>query len=239
MTDSVNFYDNWVERQFKTGINERHLAILEHLKRFIYRQESSDILEIGCGIGTLTFLLARHFPNASLTGLDISPQSINLAKQLLQKFKQINFETADFINFKTHQKFDYIIFPDVLEHIPLEQHEAIFEKCKNILKTDGKIFIHIPDPAFLHFLNQNNDENLLPVDQPLFLDTRLPVILQHFDILYLKRYAIRDLPYDYLFLVLHHKKIKYAYQSKKLTFLQKVKTRLQLIFINRSFRKGF
>ncbi|PHJ38216.1 hypothetical protein P378_10315 [Desulforamulus profundi] len=44
-------------------------------------KEFREILEIGCGTGFLTELLAREFPRANILALDISPRMIKVAKK--------------------------------------------------------------------------------------------------------------------------------------------------------------
>lgn len=41
--------------------------------------EPRRILDLGCGTGTTTLMLKRHFPNAEVIGLDLSPQMLVMA----------------------------------------------------------------------------------------------------------------------------------------------------------------
>ena len=53
-----NFYDEYVENQIKSGINDRIFNLYKRmLKRKIYT--NSNLLEIGCGIGHFTFLISK------------------------------------------------------------------------------------------------------------------------------------------------------------------------------------
>ncbi len=54
---SRSFYDEYVSRQLAVGVNERHHAILHWLLRFGLRH-ANRVLEIGCGVGTPTGLIA-------------------------------------------------------------------------------------------------------------------------------------------------------------------------------------
>ena len=53
------------------------------------------ILEIGCGTGFFTELLAREYPKALITVLDIAPEMIDLAKEKLSSFSNISYLIAD------------------------------------------------------------------------------------------------------------------------------------------------
>ena len=54
-----------------------------------------NILEIGCGTGFLTELLAREYPLAQITATDIAPEMIVVAKEKLAVFSNINYFVAD------------------------------------------------------------------------------------------------------------------------------------------------
>ena len=54
-----------------------------------------NILEIGCGTGFLTELLARDYPLAQITATDIAPEMIFVAREKLAAFSNINYFVAD------------------------------------------------------------------------------------------------------------------------------------------------
>jgi ubiquinone/menaquinone biosynthesis C-methylase UbiE len=46
-------------------------------------EEASNVLEMGCGTGALTVLVAKHYPAARLTAVDAAPEMIELARTRL------------------------------------------------------------------------------------------------------------------------------------------------------------
>lgn len=54
-----------------------------------------NILEIGCGTGFLTELLAKEYPLAQITATDIAPDMIVVAREKLAVFSNINYFVAD------------------------------------------------------------------------------------------------------------------------------------------------
>jgi len=42
--------------------------------------ETKNILDIGCGVGTMSELCQRHLPHVNYTGMDYSKEAINIAK---------------------------------------------------------------------------------------------------------------------------------------------------------------
>lgn len=163
----VSFYDQFVEKQAKTGINSRHLSILDKVKK-AGLQANHRILEVGCGIGTVSHLLATQVPQGKVLAVDISPESIEKAKVLLKDQKNLNFEVSDMSDFdKKGETFDFFVFPDVLEHIPVDQHFRLFQNIQKHSHADSVIFIHIPAPRYLQWMIDNEPEKLQVIDQPL------------------------------------------------------------------------
>jgi trans-aconitate 2-methyltransferase len=163
----VNFYDQFAEKQQKTGINSRHLSILDKVKD-AGLQSHHRILEVGCGIGTVSHLLATQVPNGHVLAVDISPESIEKAKVLWKSQSNLSFEVSDMSDFdKKDQTFDFFVFPDVLEHIPVDQHSRLFQNIGKHAHQDSVIFIHIPAPRYLQWMIENEPEKLQVIDQPL------------------------------------------------------------------------
>ncbi len=163
----VSFYDQFVEKQAKTGINSRHLSILDKVKK-AGLQANHRILEVGCGIGTVSHLLATQVPQGKVLAVDISPESIEKAKVLWKDQKNLNFEVSDMSDFdKKGETFDFFVFPDVLEHIPVDQHFRLFQNIQKHSHADSVIFIHIPAPRYLQWMIDNEPEKLQVIDQPL------------------------------------------------------------------------
>lgn len=44
-------------------------------------QPGQDVLDVGCGTGTLTLMIKQTHPNATLYGLDVDPQALNIARK--------------------------------------------------------------------------------------------------------------------------------------------------------------
>src|SRR6185436_13791496 len=123
--DVATFYDEFVDRQTKVGVNRRHQAILGWLKRFGL-QPDSRALEIGCGVGPLTQLLAEALPQGSVVGTDLSPKSVDAARERLASFGNAELVAGDVLEVEIDERFDVVVLPDVIEHIPLESHDALF-----------------------------------------------------------------------------------------------------------------
>jgi trans-aconitate 2-methyltransferase len=163
----VSFYDQFADKQQKTGINSRHLSILAKVKDAGLKS-SHRVLEVGCGIGTVSHLLATQVPHGDVLAVDISPESIEKAKVFWKSQTNLSFEVSDMSDFnKKDQTFDFFVFPDVLEHIPIDQHFRLFQNISRHAHQDSVIFIHIPSPRYLQWMIENEPAKLQVIDQPL------------------------------------------------------------------------
>lgn len=166
------YYDEFTSHQKNMGVHVRHRTILKNLKKEGLKP-NSNVLEIGCGIGTVTQLIAKYCKNGKVVAADISPKSIEIAKKLNNQFNNIEFIVNDMLEFKHQIIFDFVVLPDVLEHIPIEQHLNLFKKIKEHTHEGSTVLINIPSPAYLRWVHKNHPEQLQIIDQPI--DTNILV----------------------------------------------------------------
>jgi trans-aconitate 2-methyltransferase len=223
----AEFYDDYTVHQLKSGINLRHRRIQSWAKKFGLK-EHHTILEIGCGIGTVTGLLAEIIKSGKILANDISPKSIEIAKTRLQKFNQIDYMSGDIVELDIKDKFDFIVLPDVLEHIPIELHSKLFSKLKTLVKDSGAIIIHIPAPNCLAWDAEHNPEILQIIDQPIYTNILSQnVYSSGLYIYYLEIYSIWRMD-DYQVIVIKPNDQNFNFPTIfKATFLWKAKYKLK------------
>lgn len=92
--------------------------------RFMMKHIPADVktmLETGCGTGRICLALARSFPNAQITGTDISRDSIDLCLKgrSEKKIENAVFRLMDINKLEfTDGYFDVAVSEGVLQHIP-------------------------------------------------------------------------------------------------------------------------
>lgn len=175
------FYDKfWAELDKKklSGINSRHRYILRNLK-LAGLKRNSTVLEIGCGLGMLTGFIAKSIPAGKIVGVDISPDSIEYAKKKYASNSNMSFRVDDMTDFKIGDTFDFVVFPDVLEHIPIEAHATIFKTIRQLVHDDSIILINIPNPPALEYMHVHYKSELQIIDQPLHTDKFLKAIYEN------------------------------------------------------------
>jgi protein-L-isoaspartate O-methyltransferase len=112
----------------------------------------SKVLEAGCGVGAQTLMLANNNPDAQITSIDISEESINQAKALLEKEKisNVKFQVADLFNLPFQDEtFDHIFVCFVLEH--LKDPIAALESLRRVIKKTGSITVIEGDHGSCYF----------------------------------------------------------------------------------------
>lgn len=105
--------------------------------------DGQDILELGCGWGSLSLFMAERFPGANITSVSNSAsQRAYIEGEASKKgLKNLRIITADMNAFETEKAFDRIVSVEMFEH--MANWQALFGKVKRWLKPDGKVFIHI------------------------------------------------------------------------------------------------
>jgi trans-aconitate 2-methyltransferase len=178
-TDARTFYDKYVGRQTEVGVNARHHAILGWLRRSGLRPDHR-LLEIGCGVGTLTQLLAEELdPRGSVVGVDFSARSVEAAGERLASFANVELVVGDALEVELHRSFDVVVLPDVIEHIPLEHHGALFARVAAWVRPDGFVLLHYPNPHHLEWCRKHRPDLLQVIDQPIHADVLLANAYPH------------------------------------------------------------
>ena len=109
-------------------------------------RSSINILDFGCGDGTMTHFVKRYFPKSQVFGMDPSPKSIAEAKS---HFPGITF----LVSSDEHTQlgiedgfFDIIFSAGVFHHIPFSMHEGYIQELMKKLKPGGRLIIFELNP---------------------------------------------------------------------------------------------
>jgi 2-polyprenyl-3-methyl-5-hydroxy-6-metoxy-1,4-benzoquinol methylase len=106
-------------------------ACLEHAR-------GSSLLDLPCGDGLLTALLAPAFE--MVVGVDASSQHLALARENLPT---ATFHEALIEEFETAERFDTITMINILEHVV--DPKEVLQKAARLLAPDGVLLVHVPN----------------------------------------------------------------------------------------------
>lgn len=138
-----------------------------------------EILELGCGWGSLTLFMATQFPGAKITAVSNSKTQKeyidNACKQ--RNIQNVTIITSDMNVFTVDKKFDRVVSVEMFEH--MRNYEKLLKKINGFLKDDGKLFVHIfTHKDFTYYFDVKDDTDwmskyffsggIMPSDDLLF-----------------------------------------------------------------------
>lgn len=128
------------------GFQIRSLYFEKILSSHIFNKNLKLILDAGSGIGSYTFFLAKKFKKAKVIGAEIDRKKLKTCRIIADELgvKNATFTYLDITKKQTSAKYDMIVNIDVLEHI--NRYELALENFSNLLRKDGYLFIHVPQP---------------------------------------------------------------------------------------------
>ena len=105
-------------------------------------KKNALVLDVGCNNGLVGREMIR-LSQASIDGVDINEEALKKAGETYRKvFRRDLYQSKLEID---AEKYDYIVFSDILEHLP--RPDLILRDAKKYLKDDGKIIISLPNVA--------------------------------------------------------------------------------------------
>jgi len=128
------------------GIETLDDAEAASLRKTIERAGIADgmqVLDLGCGWGSLSLWVAGQFPNASVTSVTNSQRQHDFIVAAAERRGLANIRTlvADMNDFSTAKKFDRIVSLEMFEH--MRNYAELFSRISNWLAPDGRFFMHI------------------------------------------------------------------------------------------------
>jgi len=106
--------------------------------------DGMDVLELGCGWGSLSLWMAEHFPNAKITSVSNSASQREFILRRAQERgvdANLNVITCDINDLQFQQTFDRVVSIEMFEHV--RNHKELFRRIADWLNDDGKLFAHI------------------------------------------------------------------------------------------------
>ena len=105
--------------------------------------DGMDILELGCGWGSLTLWMAEHYPDSRITAVSNSlPQRIHIEECCTRgKLANVRVVTADMNHFATRERFDRVVSVEMFEH--MQNYPELLRRIHGWLRDSGQLFVHI------------------------------------------------------------------------------------------------
>jgi trans-aconitate 2-methyltransferase len=132
----------WSAAQYTAFEQERTRPVRDLLAR-VPAFDARTAIDLGCGPGNSTEVLAGRFPNARIAGIDSSQDMILAARKRLPA---VDFEVTQidaWIKASAGQQFDLVLANAVLHWVP--DHAVLFQALSSRLATGGILAVQMPD----------------------------------------------------------------------------------------------
>jgi SAM-dependent methyltransferase len=137
-----------LERIYPERLNEQNPDDREtlriHMERYRFaaaRLSGQHILDMACGCGYGTALLAQSNPDKQVTGVDIDPAAIAYAEEHY-RLPNLSYQCADAEIFRAGHKFNTIISLETIEHLPRPRH--LIAHYAELLAENGRVIASVP-----------------------------------------------------------------------------------------------
>ncbi len=128
----------WDPDRYLTYADERGRAFVELVSR-IGATAPADVVDLGCGPGNLTGLLAERWPDARVVGLDSSPEMIAAAQGLGQS---VTYAVADLRDWQPERPVDVLVSNAMLQWLP--DHLELLPSLVAAVAPGGWLAFQVP-----------------------------------------------------------------------------------------------
>jgi cyclopropane-fatty-acyl-phospholipid synthase len=128
------------------AVRSLHQAEEEALKITCERagvEDGMDVLDLGCGWGSLSLFIADRFPACRVTSVSNSaPQKRHIEEAAARRgLGNIQVLTCDMNDFETDNRFDRIVSVEMFEH--MRNWGALLRRIREWLKPGGQFLMHV------------------------------------------------------------------------------------------------
>jgi trans-aconitate 2-methyltransferase len=135
-----------------------------------YIREDSTVVDVGCGIGIASEVLARKAKSGTVIGIDISDKNIWYARKTVQ-LPNVQFHTLDIgrevdslRELLKGRLVDVFTLGDVIEHIPDDGRAMLFRSMAALGSPSVKLLITIPSEFYQRLLMAEHPDELQVID---------------------------------------------------------------------------
>jgi cyclopropane-fatty-acyl-phospholipid synthase len=128
-----------------TALDEAEAAMLRLTCERAGLVDGEQILELGCGWGSLTLWMAEHFPRARITAVSNSRTQKQFIDARAAERGLANVEVltrdANVLEFPPERRFDRVVSVEMFEH--MRNYETLLGRIAGWLRPGGTLFVHI------------------------------------------------------------------------------------------------
>lgn len=147
---------------WKDGVNDIHTSEQDMLALTCQRADLKDgqeVLELGCGWGSLSLFMSARFPKSNFTVVSNSrTQKLYIDSEAQKRnIRNLTVITSDINVLSLDKQFDRVVSVEMFEH--LRNYQELFRRIASWLKADGRMFVHIFTHKSLAYKFEVKDES--------------------------------------------------------------------------------
>ena len=126
-----------------TNLDEAEEAALDLSCRRAGIQDGQEVLDLGCGWGSLSLWIAERYPATRVLSVSnsASQRAFIEARAAERGLANVRVLTEDMNHFATRRRFDRIVSVEMFEH--MRNYRALFRRIAGWLAPEGRFFMHI------------------------------------------------------------------------------------------------
>lgn len=115
-----------------------------HVERYKFAQKNlvpGTVVDLACGVGYGTFILAESSDVTKAIGVDISQPAIQYAAGTYRDQK-VSYLCMSAQDFSPHEKFDNVVSLETIEHV--DDPQSFFSHLVSLIKPGGRLIASVP-----------------------------------------------------------------------------------------------
>ena len=109
------------------------------------RLAPARILDFGAGIGNSLAPMQRAFPDAQISGIDVSAESLEVCRTVAREGTDLRSYDGRTIPFDA-DTFDVVFTACVFHHVPAAEHVALLREIRRVLRPEGRFVLYEHNP---------------------------------------------------------------------------------------------
>jgi len=120
-------------------LDDAERAALELVCERADLRDGQDVLELGCGWGSLSLFMAARYPNSRIVAVSNSHSQ----REFIEAHKPDNLKvvTADVNVFEPARTVDRVVSIEMFEHV--RNYATLLHRIADWLRDDGRLFVHV------------------------------------------------------------------------------------------------
>ncbi len=106
-------------------------------------EDGQDVLELGCGWGSLSLWMAERYPKSRIVGVSNSaPQRAFIEGRMRERgISNLEIVTADMNEFDTDRRFDRVVSVEMFEH--MRNYRSLLFRIASWTRPGAMLFVHV------------------------------------------------------------------------------------------------